>query len=492
MRSALAGLALLAVGCAHRPELARSTSTPHWSELTSRHFVLRTDMPRRQARSALAEFERSYAAMETIAFSSDPPRQRIDVVLFAGEDQFRALAPPGSSGYFMPRQVDDPDPQPTIALYGKMEISGTLVDSTERRFRHELTHRFLERRLRDAPPWLEEGLAEYWSTLKTADREALVGVVPNRKIFRVDIHRNAALSQNFVEERVELTDVPSVWELLSADYSTFHDPARAFSYYAAAWTFVHMMLNGPYGHAARFNRFVDAMAAGTPMPDAWRAAFWGVSLTRLDRELRDYLLRDDMDPRYSRFVVAPVPQKPERERGLGADEVHLMMARIRPWDSRESILAAGFELAQARALTHGAASPELHYWSALYATRWRRFAVAEAELRQALAVEPSQPRHWLALAELLARADRREPVDTAALEDAVAHLVPLATSAQALNFIARYYSAKGEIDAGLPFARRAVAAERNCWECVDTLATLQNLAHAKQPASDVYTKPGIY
>ena len=78
------------------------------------------------------------------------------------------------------------------------------------------------------------------------------------------------------------------------------------------------------------------------------------------------------------------------------------------------------------------------------------------------------------------------------LDDAVTHLVPVAQSARALNFLARYYSDKGEVERGLPFAERAVATEHGCWECADTLAMLQNLKHSAPAQPDVYTKPGIY
>ena len=101
------------------------------------------------------------------------------MVLFSDEERFRALAPAGAAGYFMPRQPDDPDPQPTIAIHGRMLIAGTLVEATQRRFRHELTHRFLDHRLRWTPPWLEEGLAEYYSTLKVNGGDAIVGTLPN-------------------------------------------------------------------------------------------------------------------------------------------------------------------------------------------------------------------------------------------------------------------------------------------------------------------------
>ena len=491
MRSTLVGLVVLAVGCAHGPVAhAPAATEAHWIELTSRHFTLRTDLPRRQARAALADFEGVYGTLETVAFPGDAPRERIDVVLFSDEDRFRALAPRGAAGYFMPRQPDDPEPQPTIAIHGRMLIAGTLVEATQRRFRHELTHRFLDHRVRWTPPWLEEGLAEYYSTLKVEGNDAVVGTLPNTKLLRVDIHLSMSLIGSMTEDRVDLADVPSVQQLLTADFATFHDHAHELAYYAGAWTFVHMMLNGPFGYAPHFQRFLDLLAGGATPPEAWRDCFWWVPLAKLEHDFKRYVTRTEMDP-HAISVSVPKPKKPERERFMGAGEVHLMLARIRPWDSRESILAAGAELAEARRLAGDRASAELHYWSGLYAMRWRRFDEAEGELRAAIALEPTRARHWLALAEALERDERGDA--PAELDDAVAHLLPLATSARALDFVARYYSERGQIDAGLPYAQRAVATEHNCWECAETLSVLQNLARASHVPGDdhAHAKPTI-
>ncbi|HEX9104022.1 MAG TPA: hypothetical protein VF997_17545, partial [Polyangia bacterium] len=327
------------------------------------------------------------------------------MVLFSDEERFRALAPRGAAGYFMPRQADDPDPQPTIAIHGRMLIAGTLVEATQRRFRHELTHRFVDHRLRWTPPWLEEGLAEYYSTLQVQGGDAVVGTLPNTKILRVDIHSGMSLVDAMTEDRVDLAEVPSVERLLTADFATFHDPAHELAFYAGAWTFVHMMLNGPFGYAPRFQRFLDLLAGGATPPEAWRDCFWAVPLWRLERDFRRYVTRTEMDPR-ALSVSVPRAKKPERERAMGEDEVHLMLARIRPWDSRESILAAGVELAAARRLAGEHASAELHYWSGVYALRWRHFDEAERELRAAIALEPGRARHWLALAEALERDER--------------------------------------------------------------------------------------
>ena len=52
---------------------------------------------------------------------------------------------------------------------------------------------------------------------------------------------------------------------------------------------------------------------------------------------------------------------------------------------------------------------------------------------------------------------------------------------------------RGQIDAGLPYAQRAVATEHNCWECAETLSILQNLARASHVPGDdhAHAKPTI-
>lgn len=487
MRRALVGFVVLAVGCAHQGPLLHAPESRHWTELTSRHFVLRTDLTRHEARAALADFEGVYGTLERVAFGGDAPRDRIDVVLFSDEVSFRRLAPPGATGYFMPRQPNDPDPKPTIAIYGRMLIAGTLVDTTERRFRHELTHRFLDHRLRWSPPWLAEGMAEYYSTLKVEGGYATVGILHHEKLLRVDIKTQGSLIEALADNRVDLAKVPTVAQLLAADYATFHDPAHELANYAGAWAFVHMMLNGPYGYAPRFTRFLDLLGGGATVTDAWRESFFGVSMATLEDQFHRYLNKPEMDARVITVQVPKAP-RPDAERRMRPDEVHLLLARVRPWDSREGIMAAGEELRQARALAPSGGTPELHYWSGLYAARWRHFGEAARELRAAVAAAPTA-RNWLALATVLAQ---DEQAGTAQLDDAVAHLTPLATSAQALNFIARWYWQKGQIQAGLTVARRAVAVEKSCWECADTLAVLQNLQSARpMDDSDMYTKPSI-
>jgi hypothetical protein len=341
-----------------------------------------------------------------------------------------------------------------------------------------------------APPWLEEGLAEYYSTMKLTRDEVTLGLLPTNNLFRVDIVTTGALSGRYVEARVELGALPSVRELLAAGEDDFHRGDHEVANYFASWTLVHLMLHGPHGYRPRFSRYVSALIAGVAPPAAWEQSFGDVDLVQLDGQLRAYAIKLYVDEKRLRVRVRP-GSRVESERRLRPDEVHLLMARVRPWDSRENIFAAGRELALAQALAGKQAPPELHYWRALYAERWRRFQEAETELDHALHADPGNERYWLALAELIARPDRQDRIEAERLADAVAHLTPLATTGEALNFLAHYFADKGDTARGLSFATRAATVAPDCRDCVETLSALRNLSQPAAIRRDVYTRPAI-
>ena len=111
-----------------------------WIELSSKHFVLDTDVDAAEAGSTLAEFEGIHSAIEDVAFPSDvEARTPIRVVLFAREKDYRPLAPKDTAGYFMPQLPNDLDGVPTMVMWGG------LVEATRTTFQHELTHLFVRR-----------------------------------------------------------------------------------------------------------------------------------------------------------------------------------------------------------------------------------------------------------------------------------------------------------------------------------------------------------
>ena len=198
-------------------------------------------------------------------------------------------------------------------------------------------------------------------------------------------------------------------QLLTADHATFHDPrARA--------RLLRRRLDLRAHDAQRAVRLRAALPALPRPARRRRDAARGVARLLLggaavEARARLQALRH-CAPRWTRTrITVPVPKakKPERERVMAADEVHLMLARIRPWDSRESILAAGAELATARAARRRRTRrPSCTTGAACTRCAGAASTRPSASCARRRALEPRRARHWLALAEVLERDERAE------------------------------------------------------------------------------------
>ena len=145
---------------------------------------------------------------------------------------------------------------------------------------HEYTHLLIANAVRALPVWLDEGLAEYYSTYTLADRgkAADVGrpVKPHVPLLR--------------EHYLPLA------ELIAVDKSSpmYNEGERQSIFYAESWALTHyLMIEKPNGGQA-INKYVTEVAEGRSASDAFHDAF-GSSPSDFDKELQEYVRR----PRFS-------------------------------------------------------------------------------------------------------------------------------------------------------------------------------------------------
>lgn len=163
----------------------------------------------------------------------------------------------------------------------------------ERVVLHEYTHLLLNRGVAGLPQWLEEGLAEFFSTIQVATlKSGGRGVRIGRSI---DEHlRNLRV----------LEPLPAK-ELVQAHKQSIHyaDAVRASRFYATSWALVHMLYLHPV-YAPHMMEFVDAVdRAAVPVEIAFRDAF-GVTLERALDDMKVYLA----SPSGLRVGEIPLPQ----------------------------------------------------------------------------------------------------------------------------------------------------------------------------------------
>jgi tetratricopeptide (TPR) repeat protein len=443
-----------------RPKSPAAGGNP-WVEVTSEHFKVISDLPTSDADAMSAELEQSFAALEQVIFAH--PRAPIEpttVVLFQDESDFHAFAPDLAAGVFYSGLPNDLESSRYILLHGEL--------SAERRvdLEHELTHDFVERNFGAAPPWLNEGLAEYYSTVAVESGQVFVGrALPHLTFTNDDTSYSAKDAEGSWVTALSLHDVAPPSALLKLDYAAWNrathvrdpedeDRRIGVGLYVGAWAFVHMLHDGPDAYTQRYRRFLNA-AQTVRVGDAFRATFADISSAELDLDFKRYLLSRQVVVSASAYRNTASTRATGR-RALTDAEVHLLWARLSPWQG-ESLALARADLDQAVAGSPGL--PDAHYFRGLFALKIADLAEANQELTTATRLSPDDPRFLLALVALRFEEAKRDPLHEhrAALVEAVEHLAARASSATELRIVAEFFRRQKQLQQAREFAERAVA-----------------------------------
>lgn len=224
------------------------------------HFELITDGSRGRAQDVLAQFERVRSFFVKAMAMKDPvlkPR----IVLFQNETDYRdhALNAVSAAHYIGLPQRD------YIAM-GPAE--------TERNRRvavHEYIHLLVRYTDVPLPLWLNEGVAELFSTIAEVKKGVQVGSPIPEHIFLV---RN---------DWVSLANVVGV----DHDSKYYTRRQHAGPFYAMSWALTHMLMLDPR-YRPNYTRIAPALAAGTAPEEAFRQTF-GKPLAEIEKDLQSYV-----------------------------------------------------------------------------------------------------------------------------------------------------------------------------------------------------------
>lgn len=146
---------------------------------------------------------------------------------------------------------------------------------------HEYTHLLLRRNSLFWPLWLEEGMADVYSTFEVADKEVVIGKPPQRRL-------RMLARQPFLPLR-ELLEV-------THDSPEYNEQEHQGIFYAQSWLLAHYLALGDNpAHRARFRQFTEALRTGQP-PLAAITNVFKVSLMQLEAQLKQYYARGQFEP----------------------------------------------------------------------------------------------------------------------------------------------------------------------------------------------------
>jgi tetratricopeptide (TPR) repeat protein len=207
-------------------------------------------------------------------------------------------------------------------------------DDASRIVFHEYAHLLLRNAAPNVPLWLNEGLAEYYSTfrLRNEGRQAEIGRPIEQHV--------AVLRQRFVP----------VAQLIAVDRSSrfYNEGDRRSIFYAEAWALTHyLLMERPNGGAA-LDRYLSIVAGGAAPDHAFADAF-GTATTDMDSELQQYARRPALRSVTYALAERVDVDEPEQARTIAAAEAEARLGDLQLRVGRMEEAAVRIQAASAAA-----------------------------------------------------------------------------------------------------------------------------------------------
>ena len=242
-----------------------------WIEVRTPSFVTLTNAGERKGREVALGFERFRAALQMMRPSGVAPSPVPTRILVFRDDRSFEPYKPGSEerralllGLFQASSLAN------YILVNGYPARDSAMPIVYHEYAHSVAHASFGGRL---PLWLDEGLAEFYSTFEVERGELLVGKP-------VAHHVRTLRETSFVPlERLFAVD---------RDSPEYQEAERIGTFYAESWLVVsYLMLGGP-DRLQQTRGFLAGVAEGRPPEEAFRAAF-GHGFDRLEKDLRGYV-----------------------------------------------------------------------------------------------------------------------------------------------------------------------------------------------------------
>ena len=244
-----------------------------WTHASSSNFEVYTGAGERSARETLAQFERIRAFFAHHLKLTPPAGRPVRLILFSSAREFRPFRINDAVvAYYRPSAERD---------YIVMQPVGRASQAV---MVHEYVHLILTRSGGRYPVWLNEGLAEYFSTLPVTGDVVPVGRAPRGRV-------RALASGGLMSLDRLLAVTQSSPEYQSAD--------QGGRFYTQSWVLTHMVLSDER-YRDRAETFLSTVRRGTSATAAF-ASVYGRSLAEVEKDLASYVREGYYDVSVVRF-----------------------------------------------------------------------------------------------------------------------------------------------------------------------------------------------
>jgi hypothetical protein len=245
-----------------------------WIRARTENFEMFSSASERRSKDLLAELEQFRASVLDYFGLRQGREPRTTVVVFKSDAAFTPYKPLYQGrpkevlGIFVPAEDE-------VVIALTLESGGDEEADPAETIFHEYVHQLFHSRGLWLPTWLNEGLAELFSTFRVEGDQAVYG---RPKDLYVDLLAQASL--------LPLPRLLAVHPG-SRDYNEEH---RAGMFYAQSWALAHYLVCGTdRRNADKLQRLVDLVARGTADGTTAYAQTFGTDYRAMEQALRAYL-----------------------------------------------------------------------------------------------------------------------------------------------------------------------------------------------------------
>jgi Flp pilus assembly protein TadD len=266
------------------PALAANPSP--WLEIHSTHFTVITDAGDKKGREVALRFEQMRAVFAGL-LTKEKLYQPLPVTIlaFKNDKSYYQLAP---------LRQGKPIEAPGFFLPGEDQnffVLNLLEEESWRAVAHDLAHMLLNANYPPAQGWFDEGLAEYFSSIRVDNRQVEIGSDP-------ELH--GSVKEDLLQNQKDAHPPRSLTELLGAqvwlsmadlftmkhDTASYNEGTHNALYYAQSWMVMHYLL-----HAQKMPEtgayFGLVLNQHLPVEEAIQKAY-GMSAAQLEQAVKDY------------------------------------------------------------------------------------------------------------------------------------------------------------------------------------------------------------
>jgi hypothetical protein len=233
-----------------------------WTYGRSEHFEVFTTGNAGRAREVLRHFEDVHAFLASFLLKRPlATRTPTRLIIFSNDRQFAPYRPNESAAAFYLPGFDRDH-----IVMGRFDPTATQIVV------HEYVHLILRHNGGRYPTWLNEGLAEFFSTMVPESERMTIGEVPQPRFQTL-----------FTGSLIPVARLLAV----NSESPEYNTREHSGMFYAESWALTHMLL-AEDTYRTKSDEFIQMISRGTPGPEVFKQLY-GKSPDVVERDLRNYL-----------------------------------------------------------------------------------------------------------------------------------------------------------------------------------------------------------